>query len=132
MDATEVRAWYDRYLAEFVALGRGDTTDVARLLEYWGAPLLLSTDAGTVHLGDESSVLAALEQQIAGLRDADYGGIEELSGETTLLNGSCALQRVRIVRLRRDGSRVAELDVAYLITDGPAGRRFSAVVVHAI
>lgn len=130
MDAAEIRAWYDRYLADYVALGRGDATDVAKLLDYWGAPLLLGTDAGTVHLADEEQVLAALEQQIAGLRQADYGGIEELDGETTVLNGTCALQRVRIVRLRRDGSRIAELDVTYLITAGPRGRRFSAVVLH--
>lgn len=130
MDAAEIRAWYDGYLAEYVALGRGDHTEVARLLNYWGAPLVLGTDAGTVHLADEAQVLAVLEQQIAGLRHQDYGGVEELSGETTVLNASCALQRVRIYRLRRDGTRLAELEATYLITDGPRGRRFSAVVFH--
>jgi len=130
MDTAAVRAWYDEYLTVFVALGRGDRTDVAKLLDYWGAPLMLGTDAGTIHLADEEAVLAAVEQQIAAMRQADYGGIEELSGETTMLNAHCALHRVRIHRLRRDGSHLSEVEATYLITAGPAGRRFSAVVVH--
>lgn len=130
MDTGEVRGWYDEYLAVFVALGKGEATDVAELLNYWGAPLTLSSDAGTVHLASEAEVLALLEQQVGGLRQADYGGIEELSGETTILNAHCALQRVRIYRLRSDGSRLSELEATYLITVGPNGPRFSAVVLH--
>ncbi|MGQ0468173.1 MAG: DUF6841 family protein [Sporichthyaceae bacterium] len=111
-------------------MGRGDRTDVAALLDYWGAPLTLVTDAGTVHLPEGEHVLAVLEQQMAALREQDYGGIEELDGETIVLNAHCALQRVRIYRLRRDGGRIGEFEATYLITDGPNGRRFSALVFH--
>lgn len=131
MEETEVKRWFDAYLAEFVALGRGDTDDTRRILAHYGVPLLLSTDAGCMALTDEAQVLAAAQQQIDGMRSAAYDRSDELAAETTVLNRCSAVHRARFSRLRADGSEIAQLEATYLITEGPAGRRISAIVVHS-
>ena len=131
MDTTEVKHWFDSYLADFVSLGRGDIDDVRRILTHYGVPLLLSTDAGGMFLTDEAQVLAIAQQQIDGMRSAGYDRSDELTAETTILNRSCATHRGRFARLRADGSEIAQVEATYLITDGPAGRRISAIVVHS-
>ena len=131
MDDSEVRRWFAAYLADFVALGRGDLDDVRRLLVHYSVPLLLSADAGSVLLADEARVLAVSQQQVDDLRAAGYDRSEELASETVVLNRSCATHRATFSRLRADGNEIARLEVTYLITDGPAGRRISAIVVHS-
>ena len=131
MQEDEVRRWFDSYLADFMALGRGDTDDVRQLLAHYGVPLLFSSDAGTAILADEAQVLAAAQQQIDGMRSAGYDRSDELAAETTVLNRSCALHRGRFSRRRTDGSEIAQLEATYLITDGPGGRRISAIMVHS-
>ena len=131
MDERGVREWFGAYLNDFVALGRGDTQDVRRLLVHYGVPFLISTDAGTTALTDEAQVLAMARQQVAGMRAAAYDRTEELNAETIVLNGSCAAHRAQFARLRADGSEISRLEVTYLITDRPEGRRISALVVHS-
>jgi hypothetical protein len=131
MDTLEVKRWFDSYLADFVASGRGDTDDVRRILAHYGVPLLLSTDAECMALTDEAQLLAAAQQQIDGMRSAGYDRSDELVAETNVLNRSCATHRGRFSRLRADGSEIAQIEATYLITDGPAGRRISAIVVHS-
>ncbi len=131
MEKDEVKRWFDSYLADFVALGRGDVTDVRRILAYYGVPLLLSTDTGSKILPDEAQVLGFAQQQIDGMRLADYDHSDELAAETVVLNRSCATHRGRFSRVRLDGSEIAQLEAAYLIIEGTAGRRISAIVVHS-
>jgi hypothetical protein len=131
MDADEARRWFATYLADFVALGRGDLDDVRRILDHYGVPLLISTDAGSAILTDEDHVLAVATQQRDGMRAAGYDRSEELTGETTVLNRTCATHRGRFARLRADGSEISQLEATYVITDGAAGRRISAIIVHS-
>lgn len=131
MDEIEVKRWFAAYLADFVALGRGDIDDVRRLLDHYGVPLLLSSDAGSTVLMDEAQVLEAAQQQIDGMRSAGYDRSDELSAETTVLNGSCAVHRGVFSRRRADGTEIGRLEATYLITDGTAGRRISAIVRHS-
>lgn len=131
MDKLEVKRWFDSYLADFVGLGRGDIDDVRRILAHYGVPLLLSTDAGCMVLTDEAQVVAVAQQQIDGMLSAGYDHSDELAAETTVLNRSCATHRGRFSRLRADGTEIARLEATYLITDGPVGRRVSAIVVHS-
>jgi uncharacterized NTF2-like protein DUF6841 len=131
MDELEVKRWFDAYLADFVALGRGDTDDVRLVLGYYGVPLLLSSDAGSMVLLDEAQVLEAARQQIDGMRSAGYDRSDQLGAETTVLNRSCAIHRGRFSRLRADGTEIARLEATYLITEGAAGRRISAIVLHS-
>lgn len=130
MDTAQVEQWFATYLDEFAALGRGDVDDVGRMLAHYGVPLILSSDAGCLVLADESQVRAAAQQQIDGLRAADYDRSEVLAAETTVLNQSCAMHHGSFARLRADGSELSRLDATYLITDTSAGRRISVIVIH--
>lgn len=131
MDAPDVRRWFASYLADFVALARGDVDDVHRLLVHYGVPLLLSTDGGCAVLADETRVLAVSQQQVADLRAVGYDRSEELASETVVLNRSCATHRAQFSRLRADGTEIARLEATYVITEGPAGQRISAIIVHS-
>jgi hypothetical protein len=131
MDSAEARRWFGAYLADFVALCRGDLDDVRRILDHYGVPLLLSTDAGSSVLIDETQVLTIAQQQIDAMRTSGYDRSDELASETVVLNNSCAIHRVHFSRRRVDGSEIAQIEVTYLITDGPAGRRISALIVHS-
>ena len=130
MDTAEVQQWFAAYFADFVALGRGDLDDVRRILDHYGVPLTLSTAEGTQFLTDEEQLLAVMRRQVEGLSAEGYDRTEQLSAETTVLNRTAALHRGRFARLRADGTEVARVDISYLITDGPAGRRISALIVH--
>jgi hypothetical protein len=130
MDRDEVRRWFDTYLADFIALGRGDLDDVRRILDHYGVPMMISTDAGTTVLTGEDQVLAVAKQQVDGMRAAGYDRSEVLAGDTTVLNRTCATHRGRFARVRADGSEISQVDATYLITDGAAGRRISAIIVH--
>jgi hypothetical protein len=131
MDADEARRWFNSYFAEFVALGRGDLDDVRRILDHYGVPLLLSTDAGSAILTDEGQVLAAARQQVDRMRSVGYHHSEELTAETTVLNRTCAIHRGRFARLRADGTEIEQVEATYLITDGASGLRISAIIVHS-
>lgn len=131
MDALSVERSFAAYLADFVALGRGDSADLQGLLRHYSVPLLVGTDSGCTALADEGQVLAFARQQIADLRSAEYDRSHQLAAETILLNRSCATHRVRFSRLRYDGTEIARLEATYLITDGAQGRRISAIVVHS-
>ncbi|MGY1698868.1 DUF6841 family protein [Geodermatophilus sp. SYSU D00766] len=124
-------SWFAVYLADFAALGRGDTDDVSRLLAHYGVPLVLSSDAGSVVLPDEERVLAAVARQVEGLRAAGYDRSEELSAVTTVVNRTCALHRAAFARVRADGSVIGRVETTYVVVDGPAGRRIVALLVHA-
>jgi hypothetical protein len=50
-----------------VACGRGES-DTAALLAYYGVPLLLTTDGGFVALTSGDQVVAAVQQQVDGMR----------------------------------------------------------------
>jgi hypothetical protein len=129
MNRAEVKRWFDGYLAAFVAIGRGDA-DVRRVLDYYAVPLVLSIDQGTQHLTDEEQLLAAMGAQIDNMRAAGFDRSDELAAETTVLNGTCAIHRGRLARYRADGTEINRFDSTYLITDGAAGRRISALVIH--
>ncbi len=126
---TEVRAWFESYLRAYAACCRGDSEDVRQLLEYFGVPLLLTTDATAVALTSEDAVVDAVGQQVQRLRGAGYDRTETLDSETTMLNATTALHRAYFSWVRADGSEIARMRLAYVITHGVSGRRISALVV---
>lgn len=131
MTEDEVDRWFAAYLADFVALCRGDHSDTRRILAYYGVPLLLGSDAGTVSLTSEDQVLDAAQRQIDDLRAAGYDRSDELAAETVVLNRTCATRRGRFVRRRADGSDIAEVDATYLIAAGSTGVRIVAIVLRS-
>jgi hypothetical protein len=131
MTGPELDDWFAAYLAEFAALGRGDVDDERLILAYYGVPMILSSDAGSVVLAGEGQVLTSVRQQITALRAAGYARTDELLSETTVLNRACALHRGRFARFAKGGGELGRLEATYLIIDGPAGPRISTLVVHS-
>jgi hypothetical protein len=64
LGVAEVRAWFGEYLRVYAAFCRGDCDDTRQLLQYFGVPLLLTTDATAVALTNEDEVVGAVGQQI--------------------------------------------------------------------
>jgi hypothetical protein len=125
----EVRAWFEDYLRVYAACCRGDCDDTRQLLEYFGVPLLLTTDATAVALTTEDEVVGAVGQQVERLRGAGYARTETLDSQTAMLNGSTALHRAHFAWLRADDSEIARMGLAYVISHGESGHRISALVV---
>jgi hypothetical protein len=129
VDDDDVRRWFGDYLEAFAACGRGEQ-ETASLLAYYGVPLLITTDAGFFPLSTGDQVVAAVQQQVDGMRAAGYDRSETLDSEVTVLNSTSALYKATFSRQRRDGTEVGRLTATYLVTDGPAGRRLSVLAVH--
>lgn len=132
MDVADTGAWFDEYLRTFATCGRGESDDLRTLMQYYGVPLLLSNDEAAVALTSEDEVLKAVRRQIEGMRAAGYDRSETLHSEMVALNATSALHTADYSRQRTDGSEIGRLRATYLITDGPHGRRISALVVHAL
>jgi hypothetical protein len=130
VDDNDVSQWFGEYLNAFAACGRGES-DTASLLAYYGVPLLLTTDGGFFALTSDDQVVAAVQQQVDGMRAAGYGRSEILGSQVTVLNSTSALYRGTFSRQRSDGGEISRLTATYLVTDGPTGRRISALAVHS-
>jgi len=130
VDSSDVSRWFGEYLDAFAACGRGEI-DIGSLLGYYGVPLLLTTDDGFFALASDDQVVAAVQQQVDGMRAAAYGRSEILGFEVTVLNSASALYRGTFSRQRSDGGEISRLTATYLVTDGAAGRRISVLAVHS-
>jgi hypothetical protein len=130
VDNSDVSRWFAEYLGVFGACGRGER-DTASLLAYYGVPLLLTTDGGFFALTSDDQVVAAVQQQVDGMRAAAYDRSEIIDSEVTVLNSTSALYRGTFARQRSDGSEIGRLTATYLVTDGPVGRRISVLAVHS-
>jgi hypothetical protein len=130
VDSTDVSQWFDEYLEVFAACGRGEA-ETARLLAYYGVPLLVTTDGGFFALTSDDQVVATLQQQVSGMLAGHYHGSEILSSQVTVLNSTSALYQATISRQRRDRSEIGRLTATYLVTDGAPGRRISVLAVHS-
>ena len=122
--------WFGEYLDAFAACGRGES-DTGSLLEYYGVPLLLTTDTGFFALTSDDQVVVALQPQVDGMRAAAYDRGEILKSEVTVLNFTSALYRGTFSRQRSDGGEISRLTATYLVTDGAVGRRISVLAVHS-
>jgi NTF2-like protein (DUF6841) len=129
VDADDVGEWFGDYLDAFAACGRGES-ETASLLAYYGVPLFLTTDDGLFALTTDDQVVAAVQQQIDGMRAAGYGQSQILDAHVTVLNATSALYQGTFSRQRSDGAEISRLTATYLVTDGQSGRRISALAVH--
>src|SRR6266699_1454522 len=130
VDSSDVSRWFGEYLDAFAACGRGEI-DIGSLLGYYGVPLLLGTDDGFFALTSDDQVVAAVQQQVDGMRAAAYRRSEILGFEVTVLNSASALYRGTFSRQRSDGGEISRLTATYLVTDGATGRRISVLAVHS-
>ena len=121
--------WFRGYLSAFAACGRGED-EAARLLAYYGVPLLMSTDDGFVALTTADEVIAMAQRQVDGMRAAEYDHSDVLDFDISLVNAVTALCRGSFSRRRRDGTEVGRLTATYLVTRTRDDRRISALAVH--
>lgn len=128
--SSDVSEWFDKYNEAFGACGRGEE-DTASLLDYYGVPLLLTTDGGYLALTSEDQVVATMQQQVDLLRATAYERSEVLDIEVTVLNSTSAHYRQTFSRKRNDGSEISQLTATYFVTVGPIGRRISALALHS-
>jgi hypothetical protein len=100
VDSSDVGRWFGEYLDAFAACRRGER-DPASLLAYYGVPLLLTTDDRYFALTSDAQVVAVAQQQVDGMRGADYHRSAVLDSEVTVLNATSALYRGSFSRRRR-------------------------------
>lgn len=129
VDSNDISRWFAQYLEAFANCGRGDA-DSDSLLEYYGVPLLVTTDDGFFALTTGDQVVAVLQQQVDGMRAATYNRSEIIDSEVTVLNATSALYQGTFSRQREDGAEINRLTASYLVTDGTEGRRISVLAVH--
>jgi hypothetical protein len=130
VDDEAVSDWFGEYLDAFAACGRGES-DTVSLLAYYGVPLMVTTDAGIAPLTSDEQVVATVQQQVDAMRAGGYSRSEILDSEVTVLNSTSALYRGSFSRQGSDGGEISRLTATYLVTDGPTGRRISALAVHS-
>jgi hypothetical protein len=129
VDDKDVSRWFGEYLDAFAACGRGES-ETATLLDWYGVPLLITTDDGSFPLTTGDQVVAALQPQLDGMRAAGYHRSEILDAEISVLNGTSALYHGTFSRRQADGNEVGRVTATYLLTDGPAGRRIVVLAVQ--
>src|SRR5687768_17384364 len=133
MDESELRPWFDRYMAVFAAHGRGEAEDLRELLDYFAVPLLVTTDEAVHVLPTDEQVLGFAGQMVEGMRATGYDHTDTLASAVTELNATSALYRTELARRRADGSDLGVLVVlvvTYLVVRGAAGSRIAAMAVE--
>ncbi|WP_030435331.1 hypothetical protein [Actinoplanes subtropicus] len=130
MDERDVEGWFREYLAAYAACGRGER-ETESLLEYYGVPLLITTDGGVHSLAGGEQVVAGVRPQVEAMRRAGFDRSEVLGVEVTGLNAVSALVRGSFSWQRPDGTEFHRVTVCYLVTDGPVGRRISVLAVQS-
>jgi hypothetical protein len=130
VDEAAVREWFEVYLSALAARGRGESDDLAPLLEFYGVPLVVATDDAVRALTNGDDVTSFAGQQVDGMRAANYHRTDIIDAGVTTLNGTSALYRGEFARRRADGSEIGRLTVTYWITAGAVGMRISALAIH--
>jgi hypothetical protein len=131
MDEVTIRGWFDEYSKAFAERGRGESDDLHAFLEYYAVPIIVATDDAAQALTTAEEVMGFACQQVEGMRAASYDHTETIDSELTTLNATSVLYRGDFVRQRADDSEITRFGVTYLITDGSAGLRISALAVQA-
>ena len=126
----DVADWFDRYLATFVALCRGDRDDVEALLDYYSVPLLVTGDTATWFTTAEE-VLAVGRGQMTAMRNAGFDRTEMSGTQAVPLSRTGTWLAADFVRRRGDGSEIAAFAAFYLITDLPVGRRITTLGIRS-
>jgi hypothetical protein len=130
VEAGELDRWFRDYLGAFAACGRGET-EPAGLLDWYGVPLLVTTDDGVVVLGSGDEVTAMVQRQAEEMRRALYDHSDVLDFDSSLLNTVTALCTGSFSRRRRDGTEIGRLTATYLVMGTSDSRRISALAVHS-
>ncbi|HEV2311259.1 MAG TPA: hypothetical protein VGU73_12125 [Acidimicrobiia bacterium] len=122
--------WFGEYLDAFAVCGRGER-ETPSLLEYYGVPLLVTTDDGFFALTSEEQVVGAVQPQIKGMRAAGYVRTEVIASDLTVVNAVSALYRGTFAYHGSGGGEFRRFTATYLVTERAPGRRISVLAVHS-
>lgn len=111
----ELRAWYERYLATFIALARGERSDAGAMMEFFAFPLVRIGPTGlsyTASAGEHEQSMAADARRMHELRYAT-SQVDGLSFR--VLSATAAIIEGRFTRLDRDGGVISSFATLYLL-----------------
>jgi hypothetical protein len=125
MVRVEVRHWFfDEFVPTWVRVG---SSAIARgpefILDYWDAPLHISTPTSQEWLRDNDAVIGWLEGTHSRLRAQGYSYTAVLDRRVTLYHDAGAAIEVLWSRCRSDHSEIERLAVHFEIAREPAGWR---------
>ncbi|MUL48795.1 hypothetical protein FZI85_05810 [Mycobacterium sp. CBMA293] len=123
-------AWYQRYLAAFVACARGDG-DTDTLLGHYGVPLIITSDAAILTLHTEYETGAAIENELDALRAIGYDHSTVIQLQLTTLNRTSTLVRSTLSRRDRSGGELSRPTMTYVVTDNGTRPRISVLAAHS-
>jgi hypothetical protein len=124
-----VTRWFDEYLDTFAACVRGEQ-DMARLLDHYGVPLIVTSDDGVTTLMTDDEASAVLQGMVDGLRALGYHHTEVLNSQVTLLNSTSAVYRGTMSRRDRSDAEIGCPTIGYLVTEDAAGLRIAVLATH--
>jgi hypothetical protein len=122
---TEVTQWFfDDYLPTWVGVGSGAIHRGPEfILEYWSAPLHISTPASRVWLLDGDAVVGRLEETQSSLRAEGYSYTAVTDRRVTVYHEAGAAIEVIWSRCRADRSEIERLAVHFEVARGSTGWR---------
>jgi hypothetical protein len=125
----DVKSWFfDDYLPTWVGVAAGT---IARgpefILDYWAAPLHLSTDEGGEWLHDAAAVVQLLEDTQSRLRADGYAYTGVPDHKVIVYHQSGAAIDVIWSRCRGDGSEIERLAVHFELSRSQAGWRIVGI-----
>jgi glyoxylase-like metal-dependent hydrolase (beta-lactamase superfamily II) len=127
--AREVTQWFfDDYLTTWVNVCAGTTERGPEfILDYWSAPLSLSSDEGGRWILDEAGVVALLQQLHERLRAAGYTHTAVLDQNVAVYNANGAAVEAIWSRQRADGTEIERVAIHFELMRGSNGWRIVGI-----
>ena len=116
MDAKTVSRFLDEYLQAFSACVLGEH-EIAKLLAFYGVPLIITSDDGVIALTTDSEVSTVIQGQVDGLRALRYRGTRVLQSEVIALNATSALYRASLSRYDDKSDEIDSPTISYIVTN---------------
>ena len=121
---------FARYGPTFVELATGRRSDLAALLEFYGAPLRFIGDGFHLVMKDDEDILgeSGIGGEIHRLRHARFAGSALDKCDVTVLNARAALVDALWLRRDSEGALMSRFGVLYLVALTPGGWRIASAV----
>jgi len=129
MDAKLVSRFLDDYLEVFAACVLGEQ-EIAKLLAFYGVPLIITSDDGVIALTTDSEVTTVIQGQVDGLRALRYRGTRVLQSEVIGLNATSALYRASLSRYDDENDEIDCPTITYVVTSSDDELRISMLAAH--
>ncbi len=129
MDAKLVSRFLDDYLEVFAACVLGEQ-EIAKLLAFYGVPLIITSDDGVIALTTDSEVTTVIQGQVDGLRALRYRGTRVLQSEVIGLNATSALYRASLSRYDDENDEIDCPTITYVVISSDDELRISMLAAH--